>query len=1008
MSRSEVALHQNVPHSSEQYERLYAAHAIFSCVTTEVSRTRRTGGRTDDAARHRLAKIRGHIDVYTYKTAIARSDRLRVSTDAALEPRSSSQHAANNVCPQRHDYFTEFARLWPPRSTIVRDSADDSRDPIGVEREGFDRKDGGTELLSSEIGRFVLLRKIGSGGMGVVYVAYDPELDRRVAVKLLHPDVSGSQREGNAKARLLREAKVLARVSHPNVVAVYDVGTHHGRVFLAMEFIRGMPLSEWLRDHKRAPATIVERFIAAGRGLAAAHREGLVHGDFKPDNVLVDTDGRVRVVDFGLASASEQPETERDGSTDDRQLPSTALTSSELSTRLTRSGEFAGTPAYLAPEQFRGAHRSPKSDQFSFCVSLFEGLYGERPFNGNSVKELLRAVLKGPPPEPAESVVPAWLRKVVIRGLNIDPELRYPDMDALLSALGNDPSRRRRRITAIAALAFLLATAAIVYRWALIRELETRQGLCTGASDELVGVWGPQRKQAVQQAFQKTGLPYASDVSERVSTRLDERADAWVTMRTDACQATHLRGEQSSSLLDLRMACLQRRLLEMRLLTDVLVDADTAVVEHAAQAVEQLASLDMCADKAGLLSEKQTRTDAEAATFEVIQGTLAQAKAYEITNRIEIGLKLAATAIDQAQALGERPLVAESLFVRGELLEALGDPEAVESLREAFFTAEATRDDLLPVKVAIALMQHAVVRIDIKRGHEWSLHARALLDRMGDAYPTRSRELEADYESVRGSLHTHEGQFDAAKIAFHRALELRGDPSESHLAAIYNNLGNLLVRTGELEEAKVELERSAGLYRKFLGPRHPRVGIALNNLGELMIRQGHFERAQQTDREALEILVAALGPSHPNVGVVVNNLGFIAVELGDFAEAIAQFNRARDIFETSFGANAPPVAFPLTGLGEAKLATGDVAAAQALLEQALPLLEGGSPTDRAHTCFVLARALADSERGRARTLAEEARSAYADAGPAYARELKDVVDWLAAHPENGEEDEPVK
>ncbi|MGB1277167.1 MAG: serine/threonine protein kinase, partial [Nannocystaceae bacterium] len=442
---------------------------------------------------------------------------------------------------------------------------------------------------------------------------------------------------------------------------------------------------------------VVEHFIAAGRGLAAAHHEGLVHGDFKPDNVLVDSDGRVRVVDFGLASAADQKQSPPDSS----QPPnsSSRLASNDLSIRLTPDGDFAGTPAYLAPEQFTGVHRSARSDQFSFCVSL----YGERPFVGDTIRELRRSILMGPPPEPREgSAVPAWLRRILLRGLSGDPEQRYPNMDALLVALASDPNRRRWRIAAVVSVVILLIGAAASYRWMLVRELEQRQGLCAGAADELIGTWDSKRQQTAKQAFLKTNLSYAGDVWERVSSGLSTRADAWVAAHTQACRATHLSGGQSPALLDLRMACLQRRLTETRFLVDVFIDADAGVVENAVQAVEQLASLEACSDTVGLLAAKQpTRTDAEAATVEAIHEQLDRARAFERTARFKLGLDLATQALEDAQALADQPLLAEAMLVRGELLDLLGKPEASEALRQGFFTAQASGDEQLPVRLAI-------------------------------------------------------------------------------------------------------------------------------------------------------------------------------------------------------------------------------------------------------------------------------------------------------------------
>ncbi|MBA3546614.1 MAG: serine/threonine protein kinase, partial [Nannocystis sp.] len=245
---------------------------------------------------------------------------------------------------------------------------------LGTRYEGEARSPRGD--IPAELGRFVVLHRVGAGGMGVVYAAYDPELDRKVAVKLLHPSV-GSDREDVGRARLLREAQAMARLSHPNVVTVFDVGTRDDQVFLAMEFVQGLPLSAWLKA-PRGWREVVAVFIAAGRGLDAAHREGIVHGDFKPDNVIVDVEGRARVLDFGLAFAQDRGKPPSDPEA--RRSSRSGRSGVDLSTHLTRTGALTGTPPYVSPEQFLGESASARADQYAFCVSLYEGLYGDRPY----------------------------------------------------------------------------------------------------------------------------------------------------------------------------------------------------------------------------------------------------------------------------------------------------------------------------------------------------------------------------------------------------------------------------------------------------------------------------------------------------------------------------------------------------------------------------------------------------------------------------------------------------
>lgn len=281
------------------------------------------------------------------------------------------------------------------------------------------RGDGFVAGEGATLGRYSVLDCLGRGGMGEVYKAYDPELDRAVALKLMRADDSASGAGG--RGRMLREAKAMARLSHPNVVAVHDAGVVGHEVFIAMDLVDGTTLDEWLRARPRGWREVVAAFIAAGSGLGAAHAKGIVHRDFKPQNVLVDREGRVFVTDFGLAVA----QTSGAGATPE---------------------EIAGTPAYMSPEQFAGRSLDARTDQFSFCVALYEGLYAERPFRGRgkALAEAIKSGVVGAAPRDAK--VPAWLRKILLKGLSVDPAQRFASMDALLAALLDDPLAKRRKV----------------------------------------------------------------------------------------------------------------------------------------------------------------------------------------------------------------------------------------------------------------------------------------------------------------------------------------------------------------------------------------------------------------------------------------------------------------------------------------------------------------------------------------------------------------------------------
>jgi len=323
----------------------------------------------------------------------------------------------------------------------------------------------------TRIGRFVVIKRIGEGGMGMVYAAYDDALDRKIAVKLLHPRGSGGD---DAKARLVREAQALARLDHPSVIHVYEVDTWQDQVYLAMEFVDGGTLGHWQHQEGRVWREVLEAYVAAGRGLAAAHLAGIVHRDFKAANVLVRRDGAVRVVDFGLA----RQELENSGSNArpaelETSTPSLSLVTGDVSSPtdapLTRTGVIMGTPAYMAPEQHLGQRADARSDQFSYCVSLYEALYGFRPFPGETLGTLRRNVLAGRIEHPPRYTdIPPRIFKVLQRGLSVHPEDRYPAMEPLLDDLVHDPRVALRR--AVYVLLVLLAVALVAGLWWSERE----------------------------------------------------------------------------------------------------------------------------------------------------------------------------------------------------------------------------------------------------------------------------------------------------------------------------------------------------------------------------------------------------------------------------------------------------------------------------------------------------------------------------------------------------------
>ncbi|HUQ07875.1 MAG TPA: serine/threonine-protein kinase [Kofleriaceae bacterium] len=410
------------------------------------------------------------------------------------------------------------------------------------------------------IGRYVIERVLGTGGMGVVFAAHDPDLDRRVALKLLHG--AGSTNGDEARTRLLREARAMAKVNHPNVITVYEVGTAQGVDFVAMELIEGTNGADWLRKTRRAAPDILRMLTSAGRGLVAAHAMGLVHRDFKPANILISHGGKVVVTDFGLArafdhddgalattalpspsttastsiSASGLEETVEAGAATPAPTPSGSLKShsADLSSTITRTGALLGTPAYMAPEQFAGQHAGPKADQYALCIAIWEGLAGARPFRGTSFDELKQAVDRGPASAADADKIPRRLRGILERGLARDPAARWPDVDALLTAI--DRAERRPRQLAFGAIALLavIGLAALVYFSRGGTHTTTRivaaAAECGISDADLAEAWSPQ-----------IGAKIASHVGDEAvwakhGVAIDRVADTWRAERAETCK----------------------------------------------------------------------------------------------------------------------------------------------------------------------------------------------------------------------------------------------------------------------------------------------------------------------------------------------------------------------------------------------------------------------------------------------------------------------------------------
>jgi tetratricopeptide (TPR) repeat protein len=752
------------------------------------------------------------------------------------------------------------------------------------------------------IGRYVILDLVGAGNMGVVYAAYDPELDRKIALKLLH----GMARRGavsseDLRKRLLREARAMARVSHPNVVSVYDAGIVGERVFVAMEFVEGMSLGRWAREKTRSWREILAVYAAAGRGLAAAHAAGLVHRDFKPENVLIGRDGWVCVGDFGLARAEAQ-EVSSSG-----ELLESARSGDELASNLTRTGALIGTPAYMAPEQLRGEKADARADQFSFAVALYEALAGTRPFAGDSVEEMSKAMQEGAfRPRAAGWPAPARVQRALARALRVHPRERYPSMSALLADLERSPAILRGGALLFAAVAIGLGVLAYA-----------RLGAgpsCAGGEEKLVGVWDTQRQQEIRSAFESTGKPFAPDVWRGVQRTLDASAQRWVAMHRDACEATH-REEQSEHLRDLRMQCLSERLARMKALTDILAHADDKVLSNAVQAAYALVDVSGCADARALTTGVPAPEESIRTKVEALADRLSLANARLDAGKYAEGLRIASAVLEEARPLGYRPLEAEAYWLKGELLQRTGDfPAAEATLLEAVHAADAARKDDLGAKARIGLVWVVgVERSKHAEGHLWARFAVAAIERLGGEV-----RLRAKLHSNMGILLRQEGRFTEAVAHGKSAVSLTEEAlgaEHPDLAVALNNLGLILNDTSLFDEASRCYERALVIRQKVLGSAHPATATLLNNLGWIFVHNGQPAKALSYFRRALTAWQDALGSKHPLVAAGHSNIGTAMKYLGQFRKAIAEHTIALALREEVYGREHPEVADSLQNLG---------------------------------------------------------------------------------------------
>ncbi|MCH9688152.1 MAG: serine/threonine-protein kinase, partial [Deltaproteobacteria bacterium] len=806
------------------------------------------------------------------------------------------------------------------------------------------------------LGRYVVLGTLGRGGMGTVLEAFDRTLDRKVAVKVLHQDLA----ERHA-ARLLREAQAMAKLSHPNVVQVYEADTVGGQAFVVMERVAGQPLRKWMDQQPRPDwRRCVEMFIQVGRGLAAAHAEGLIHRDFKPSNAIIDEGGRARVLDFGLARRTVvDPRAGRalegtDGDDDQyatgpadsetfahATTPDLAQDAPALDLALTETGAVLGTPAYMPLEQMKGQEADARSDQFSFCVSLFEAVYGERPFEGKTTMALLVSMSRDEiRPAPKGSGVPEALRAVLLRGLALEPEQRWPSMDVLLSELGRLVAPRNRRGLTLGLVVGLIGLGGLV---ATPRWLEM-QDRCTGAASELDGIWDRDQSRRVHDSIVGTDHPpYAADTWGRIEPLLEGYTQAWVTKHAEICEATTVRGEQTAEVMELRMGCLRDRKIALDAVVRILVEPAGTAVADAVELVEGLPSLRRCDDVHQLQQQRlrvpPPQDPSVQSQVEALRDELAFIRAAMYAGQHVEALERVGPVVQQAEDLGYEPLLAQALVLRGNAADRndhLSEAEA--DLARAFaIAARHGYDEVAVLAVDRLTWVVGFGQARHERGLVWGQTALALA-----SGPNVEPAVEAQVRTAVGSVLAAQGKSEQALVHLQRALavyeqELGHDHSQ--VAGALLNVSNVLSDRGELSESLTHQRRALKIYEQRQGSNHTSVADALTNIGVILHLQSHSTEALVHHRRALAIYERALGRDHSKLATVCTNIGVVLADQGELVEALAHHQRAMAILEQTVGQTHPSIASLSNNVGSTLQQLGRHAEALHYYQRSLAISE---------------------------------------------------------------------
>ncbi len=814
----------------------------------------------------------------------------------------------------------------------------------------------------SRVGRFIIERRLGAGGMGTVYLARDPQLLREVAIKLLHA------REGDDTGyaeRALREARSMAKLQHPNVVAVFEAGEHSGGVYIAMEYVRGSTLRGWLGARTRSIAEIVAAFAAAGRGLAAAHAAGLIHRDFKPDNVLVGEDGRVAVTDFGLARGEAVPVS----------AETRPATSGASDTPVSTEG-LAGTPAYMAPECLRGGEASRESDQFSFCVSLYEALFGVRPY-GSSLADISKVAAGAAIRLPARGPrLPRWLRGALLRGLRPQPQARWPNMAALVNELATAQSRRRRN--------FVIAAAIPVV--ALAIAMGRRDDVCRDLDAPIRAVWTPEAQSVIADRIEAAKLPYGRASWASASAEFERWVRRWDDTATSACRARVAEAE-SADVLDRKMACLDRGRRAASALIAAMSELAGPATERVAAAMTSLPAPEDCSNLAALARRVPLPVDAILrAPVEVAITEIAQARSAHALGDFDRARELAQRASENGRE--HAPTHADAQIAIGDAEIELGNtPAALAAFDAAIVAAERGGADDDTALAWVSLVDARVTADELDMAGAAVRMAEAKLDHAGDRGRTLARLLRlkaeiavrlgkledatalvresseilqslptamtGDLASARiaeGFVDYAAGRYEEALSRFRAAAEDHGEvfgAEHPRTLLARTNVANVLVQLQRLDEALVEHQEVLSLRRLVLGPDHPILSANLIGIAGIYYHRNSLPEAVTTQLEAIRLLERARGAEHDQTLGARENLVAMLVAADRSEAAIVEIDGLLATRMKSVGSEDPVLAFLYESRARAHEKEGRIELAVADVARAIALTQKGLAPDHA-------------------------------------------------------------